>query len=67
MELPESQASKVSELKQIAAQLLSGMLANPHIYANPSDEGGKGQQEQNLTTMAIEMAEKLIEKVEATV
>ena len=66
MELPESQIVKIAEVKQIAAQLLSGMLANPHIYASLSDEGGKGQQEQNLIAIAVEMAEKLIGKVEAT-
>ena len=52
-----------SEVKQIAAQLLSGMLSNPHIYAILSDEG-VGQQEQHLMTIAIEMAEKLIKKVD---
>ncbi len=30
---------KVSEIKQIAAHLLAGMLANPHIYPTLSDEG----------------------------
>lgn len=59
-----SMDSKVSELKQLAAQLLAGILANPHIYASMSDEGGRGQQEQKLIVMAIEMAESLIEKVE---
>jgi hypothetical protein len=53
-----------SEIKQIAAQLLAGMLANPHIYASVSDEGGYGQQEQVLIVTAIEMAESLIQKVE---
>ncbi|MCY6489017.1 hypothetical protein [Leptolyngbya sp. GGD] len=53
-----------TELKQIASQILSGMLANPHIYATISDEEGRGQQEQILILTAIEMAEKLIEKVE---
>jgi hypothetical protein len=52
------------EVKQIAAQLLAGMLANPHIYASLSDEGSQGQQEQTLILVAIEMAESLIEKVE---
>lgn len=56
--------SKVAELKQVAAQLLSGMLANPHIYANMSDEGAAGQQEQKLMLIAIEMAENLIAKAE---
>jgi hypothetical protein len=53
-----------SEIKQIAAQLLAGMLANPHIYANLSDEGSQGQQEQALLLVAIEMAENLIAKAE---
>lgn len=53
-----------SEVKQIATQLLAGMLSNPHIYANLSDEGSQGQQEQALLLVAIEMAENLIAKVE---
>jgi hypothetical protein len=52
------------EIKQIAAQLLSGMLANPHIYASVSDEGMKGQQEQELIVMAIAIAESLIVKID---
>lgn len=56
--------NKHTELKQIASQILSGMLANPHIYATVSDEEGRGQQEQILILTAIEMAEKLIDKVE---
>ncbi|NJM72738.1 MAG: hypothetical protein HC862_22790 [Scytonema sp. RU_4_4] len=56
--------SQTCEVKQIAAQLLSGMLANPHIYASISDEGAKGQQEQELILIAIEMAESLIAKAE---
>ena len=53
-----------TELKQIAAQLLSAMLANPHIYASVSDEGVNGQQEQELMAIAIAMAESLIRKVD---
>lgn len=53
-----------TELKQIAAQLLSAMLANPHIYASVSDEGVNGQQEQELVAIAIAMAESLIRKVD---
>jgi hypothetical protein len=53
-----------SELKQIATQILAGMLANPHIYASVSDEKGRGQQEQDLIVVAIEMAQSLIERVE---
>ncbi len=53
----------VNEVKQIAAQLLSGMLANPHIYTNISDEGVQGQQEQELIAIAIGIAESLIDKI----
>lgn len=56
--------SKVTEVKQIASELLSGMLANPHIYPTVSDEGSQGQQEQTLMILAIELAESLIAKVE---
>lgn len=51
---------KASEIKQIAAQILAGMLANPHIYASISDEGASGQQEQKLKIIALEMATQLI-------
>lgn len=53
-----------TEVKQIATQLLSAMLANPHIYASVSDEGVNGQQEQELIAIAIAMAESLIRKVD---
>jgi hypothetical protein len=56
--------ANTNEVKQIAAQLLAGMLANPHIYANTSDEAAQGKQEQTLIMMAIEMAESLIAKVD---
>lgn len=56
--------ANLNEVKQIATQLLAGMLANPHIYASVSDEGGKGQQEQKLVVVAIEMAENLMEHFE---
>ncbi|MDM9381409.1 hypothetical protein QUB80_11915 [Chlorogloeopsis sp. ULAP01] len=56
--------AKTTEIKQIAAQLLAGMLANPHIYSQTSDDMGKGVQEQDLIVLAIEIAEQLIEKVE---
>ncbi len=58
MELPKT------EIKQIAAQILSGMVANPHVYPMVSDELGKGPQEQDLIIAAIEMAESLITRVE---
>ncbi len=44
----------------IAAQLLSGMLANPHIYPMVSDEGATGEQEIILRHHAMEMAQALI-------
>ncbi len=56
--------TQTSEIKEVAARLLSGMLANPHIYSMVSDELGRGQQEQELIMAAIEMAETLIAKVE---
>ena len=52
------------DLKAIAAQLLSGMLANPHIYTTVSDGEAKGQQERILISNAVMMAETLLEKVE---
>jgi hypothetical protein len=55
---------QTTEVKQIATQILSGMLANPHVYPMVSDELGRGQQEQDLIIAAIEMAESLITKVE---
>lgn len=56
-----------TEVKQIAAQLLAGMLSNPHIYASVSDEGASGQQEQILMRMAIDMAENLVSSVDKEV
>ena len=55
--------SNQSELQQLAAQLLTGLLANPHVYPSISDERSTGQQEQELILMAIEMAEQLMQKV----
>lgn len=52
------------EIKRLSAQILAGLLANPHIYASVSDEGAQGQQEQLLVIMAIEMAENLVNQVE---
>ena len=57
--------SHPDEVKQIATQLLAGMLTNPHVYHTLSDEGVAGQTEQTLMIIAIEMAESLIEKVES--
>ncbi len=56
--------SNISEVKQIAAQLLAGMLGNPHIYPNVSDDGARGEREQILMMLAVEMSAELIEKVE---
>jgi hypothetical protein len=53
-------------IKEIAVQLLAGMLANPHIYATISDEEGKGQQEQMLVMNAIRMAEMFMDKLESS-
>lgn len=64
VEVKKKMESAKSEVKQIASQILSGMLANPHVYSMVSDELGRGQQEQNLITAAIEMAEILITQVE---
>ncbi len=56
--------AKTTEIKQIATQLLAGMLANPHIYAQVSEDLAQGVQEQDLIVLAIEMAQRLIDKVE---
>ncbi len=57
-------ASKEQEIKEIAAQLLAGMLSNPHLYTMVSDEEGRGQQERILVSNAILMAENLIQTVD---
>ena len=51
-------------LVSMAAQLLGGMLANPHIYSMVSDEGASGEQEKILRHIALEMAESLIKEAE---
>ncbi len=53
-----------TEVKQFATQILSGMLANPHVYPMVSDDLGRGPREQDLIIAAIEMAESLINRVE---
>ncbi|MBW4644281.1 MAG: hypothetical protein KME23_15065 [Goleter apudmare HA4340-LM2] len=58
--------SQVDELKQTALQLLAAMLSNPHIYPQISDEGGDGNMEQQLISIAIEMAQSFIHQVENT-
>ncbi|MGK7924324.1 MAG: hypothetical protein AB4290_03550 [Spirulina sp.] len=50
-------------LISITAQLLQGMLSNPHIYSMVSDEGASGEQERILRQVALEMAENLITTV----
>ena len=60
MTTPEERKVK----KDIASQLLAGMLANPHIYSIVSDEEGIGQQERILLSKAISMANALVEQVE---
>ena len=57
--------TNTSEVKQIASQLLAAMISNPHIYPNISDESAEGQRERTLITLAVEMAEALVEKVES--
>ncbi|MCX7594909.1 MAG: hypothetical protein N2235_14340 [Fischerella sp.] len=56
--------AKTTEIKQIATQLLAGMLANPHIYAQVSDDMARGAQEQDLILLAIDMAEELMKKLD---
>lgn len=57
--------SRSSEVKQLASQVLAGLLANPHIYPNWSDAGVQGQREQTMIVLAIEIAEDLIDKVDS--
>lgn len=59
--------SQADEIKQIATQLLVGMLANPHTYqAYPTENGKLGSQQQDeLIETAIALAESLIAKTEA--
>lgn len=57
---------KESEIKEIATQLLAGMLANPHLYTVISDEEGRGQQERLLVSSAITMAESLLQAIDRT-
>lgn len=56
--------SPKQDIKEIATQLLSGMLANPHLYPTISDGEAKGQQERILISTAVMMAEELIEKID---
>ena len=58
--------SQTEEIKQIAAQLLAGMLANPHIYLTESGQLSTEQQEE-LIEKAIAMAETLIARAETQI
>ncbi|MGF1589496.1 MAG: hypothetical protein ACFCU7_09655 [Pleurocapsa sp.] len=58
--------SQADEIKQIATQLLAGMLANPsleRVYPTASGKLSPGQQQELIET-AIAMAETLISQVE---
>jgi hypothetical protein len=55
------------QVKATATQLLAGLLANPHLYPQISDDEAHGQQEQILIGLAIDLAENLITKVEERV
>ncbi len=55
---------QANEVKQIASTLLAGMLSNPHVYSQVSDEGVSGQLEQKLIIVAVEMATSLIQRIE---
>lgn len=51
-------------LSSLAAQILGGMIANPHIYSMVSDEGVSRKQERILRHTALEIAEALISDAE---
>jgi hypothetical protein len=61
--------SPANEIKQIAAQLLAGMLANPHTYQVYPTESGKLSKEQQteLVESAIALAESLVSKTETRI
>lgn len=61
--------SQTHEIKQIAARLLAGMLANPHIdRAYPPENGKLSQKQQDeLVTRAIALAESLVSKTETRI
>jgi hypothetical protein len=56
--------ARTEEIKQAATTLLAGMLSNPHIYSQTSNEGGDGQMEHRLIVLAVEMAESLVQYIE---
>ncbi len=58
--------SQTEEIKQIAAQLLAGMLANPNIHLTESGQLSK-EQEEELIEKAIAMAETLIARAETQI
>ncbi|MFW6296073.1 MAG: hypothetical protein ACOC04_02660 [Halothece sp.] len=49
------------EVKQMATHILSGMLSNPHIYAEMSDDR---RTEHKLVILATQMAEDLVNHIE---
>jgi hypothetical protein len=61
--------SQANEIKEIAGQLLAGMLANPHIYQVYPTESGKFSQEQQteLIESAISIAESLVEQTDVRI
>ncbi|MEL6581024.1 MAG: hypothetical protein AAFQ14_14855 [Cyanobacteria bacterium J06621_12] len=61
--------SQSDEVKQIAAQLLAGMLANPHTdRAYPMENGKLSKKQQDeLVTTAIALAESLVEKTQTRI
>ena len=61
--------SQSLEIKQIAAQLLAGMLANPHLHvAYPTENGKLSQKQQDeLVIRSIALAESLISKTESRI
>ena len=58
--------SQADEVKQIASQLLAGMLANPNIYPSASVQLNR-EQEEELIEKAIAMAETLIARAETQI
>ena len=61
--------SQSDEIKHIAAQLLTGMLANPHTYQiYPTQNGRLNQKQQaELIETAVSLAEALIKKTETRI
>lgn len=61
--------SQSDEIKQIAARLLEGMLANPHTYQVYQTESGRlsHKQQTELVDIAVSLAESLVEKIETRI